>query len=120
MYGRLAAHRSKSAVSLFFDCLYLFLQLLNAFGADILTLVVDDILGTVAENACRMIFVKNDIIPVYENLKCVSLRDIQSAAKLDRQHDPPELIDLSYNTGRFHVAPSVSYKLYPTKIQVTL
>ena len=56
-----------------------------------------------------MILVKDDIITVDEYLKRVSLRDIQGAAKLDRQNDASELIDLSYNTGRLHdVKPAFS------------
>lgn len=67
-----------------------------------------------------MIFMKNDIISVYKYLECVSLGDIQSTAKLYRKDDSSELINLSYNTGRFHNRPSVSYKLYPTKTQIIL
>ena len=63
---------------------------------------------------------KNDIISVNEYLECITLSDIQSTAKLYGKNDSSELVNLSYNTGRFHNRPSVSYKLYPTKTQVIL
>ena len=91
------------------DRLYLVFQLFDAVRADVLSLVVNDILCAVAENACRMIFVKDDIISVYKYLKRVSLCDVQSASKLYRKDNTSELINLSNNTGRFHLASSVSY-----------
>jgi hypothetical protein len=71
--------------------------------ADVLALVVDDILSVVAENAGRLILLEDDGRFVNINLKRVLLSDIKSSAKLDRQDDSAKAVHLSYDAGRFHV-----------------
>lgn len=75
------------------------LELLEALGADVLTLEVDDILGVVAEDASRMILVKNDVVAFNEDLESILLGDVKSTAQLDGEHDAAEFIYFSYDTG---------------------
>ena len=80
---------------------HLFLQLFNAVRADVLTFVIDDVLGAVTENAGGMILMKNNVISVNKNFESILFSNIQGAAKLNGQNDASELIDLSDNSGRF-------------------
>ena len=75
--------------------LNLFLELFDAIRADVLSFIADDVLGAVAENAGRMILVKNDIIAFNKNLKSVFFSDVQCAAQFDREYDSAQLINLS-------------------------
>ena len=74
-------------------------ELCNAVRADILALEADHILCIVAENAGRLIFAENNIISVNIYFQCIFLRDIQSAAHLDRQYNTAKLIDLTNDSS---------------------
>ena len=79
------------------------LELVQAGLADVLALVVDNVLCVVAENAGRLILLEDNGGLVNINLEGVLLGDVQSSAKLDGQDDSAEAVHLSYDAGRFHI-----------------
>lgn len=98
----------------------LVLKLLDAVGADVLALVIDDVFGAVTENAGRVILMKNNVITINKNLESILFSNIQGAAKFDGQNDTSELINFSDNSGRLQTTnlQSVSnQRSYPTNIR---
>ena len=89
----------------------LVLKLLDAVGADVLALVIDDVFGAVTENAGRVILMKNNVITINKNLESILFSNIQGAAKFDGQNDTSELINFSYDTGRLQTTNLQSVKL---------
>ena len=75
-----------------------FFEFLDTLGTYILTLVINDALSAITENASRMILMQNDVITVYKNLKCVFLCDVESTAQFDRKDYSSQLIHFSHNT----------------------
>ena len=80
----------------------LILELVEAGLADVLALVVHNILRVVAEDAGRLILLEDDSRLINIDLERVLLSDVQSSAKLDGQDDSAEAVHLSYDAGRFH------------------
>ena len=80
----------------------LFVHGADAVGADVLALVVDDVLRVVAEDAGRLILAQDDGLTIHEDLDAVLLLDTERSSQLDGKHDTAELVNFSNNTGRFH------------------
>ena len=74
-------------------------QVLQTSGTDVFVLVNHQISAAVAENTAGPILLQYYGGAIYIDLQSILLSDIQRAAQLDRQHDPSQLVDLSYNTG---------------------
>ena len=79
--------------------LKLFFDRLQALGADSLSLIVNDIVRVVAENAARLIFGKYDLIVIRKDLKRILFIYAHSFSYLDRQNDSAEMVYHSYNSG---------------------
>ena len=57
---------------------------------------------TAAKNAALFVLLQNDGAAVYINFQRVLLCDAECAAKLGGKHDPPKLVNFSYDPGCFH------------------
>ena len=68
-------------------------------------MVANQIAGSCAEHAGWLILFQDDLIIIQIYLQLILLRNIQSAAKLNRQNDPSQLIYFSNDSGRFHIIP---------------
>lgn len=68
-------------------------------------MVANQIAGSCAEHARWLILFQDDLIIIQIYLQLILLRNIQSAAKLNRQNDPSQLIYFSNDSGRFHIIP---------------
>ena len=77
-------------------------QLAKTGRADVFPLKVHNILSAVAKNASWLIFFQYDCGAVYINFKGILLCNVQGAAKLNGQHNAPQLIDSANDTGRLH------------------
>jgi hypothetical protein len=75
---------------------------LNAFSADILAVVGEQIVGRCAKYAGRLILLQNDSVAFHVNLQLVPFSNIQSSSQFDWEHNSAEFIHLADNTGRFH------------------
>ena len=62
-----------------------------------------------------MIFVQDDVVTVHKDLQSVLLRNVKSAAQLNRKNNTAKLIYFSDYSGGFHFGPSVHEIIYPTK-----
>ena len=78
------------------------IQLCQAFEANILPLKNMTLLCASAENTPILVLFENDGCSVHINLQRILLCNIQRAAQLCRQNDSAELVNLSYDSGRFH------------------
>ena len=74
----------------------------DTLGTNILSVERHDLFGTVTEDTSGLILLHHDAGAVDVDLQTVSLCDIQSTAQLDGQDNAAQLINFSYNTGRFH------------------
>ena len=92
-------HRSSERWIFFISKSKLCFELFDAVGANILAFVVDDVLGIVAEDACGMILMKNDVVTLHEYLESVLLSNIQGTAQLYGKNDAAELIYFSDYSG---------------------
>ena len=96
-----------------FCCIYVishpFAELPQTTGTDVAAPEGTHILGAVAENTAGTIFPQDNGIAVHIDLQRILFHDVHGAPQLHRQHDPAQLVHLSYNTRRFHNAiPPVS------------
>ena len=82
--------------------LQFFLDLIETSGADALAVEEDDIIGVVAEDAGRMIFLKDDAIIIGEDLDGILDLDVHGFADLNGEHDSAQLVDFSDHSGGFH------------------
>ena len=82
--------------------IYAGLECLDALGADILAVEGNNILGAVTEDTGRLIFLHDDIGAIDVNLETVALCDVKRTTKLDGEDDASQLVDFTYDTGRFH------------------
>ena len=82
--------------------IYVGLERLDALGADILTVESNDILGAVTEDTSGLIFFHHNAGAVDINLETVALCDVKRTTKLDGEDDASQLVDFTYDTGRFH------------------
>ncbi len=73
-------------------------QISKALCADTLTVVVNDIVGVAAENACGIIFLKNNSFVVHEDLHRILDVEVKHFAELHRKHDSAKFIDFAYDT----------------------
>ena len=80
----------------------LFVHGADAVGADVLALVVDDVLRVVAEDAGRLILAQDDGLTIHEDLDAVFFLNAEGSSQLDGEHDTAKLVNFSNNTGRFH------------------
>ena len=80
----------------------LLLQFFRACGADVAILKAYKPVRTAAEYTSAAEFMKNDIVAVYIYLKRILLRDVKSAAHLNRQHDSTQFVNLAHDSCRFH------------------
>ena len=79
-----------------------FLQPRQAAAADVLAQDSAKILASAAKNAALFVLLQNDGAAVYINFQRVLLCDAECAAKLGGKHDPPKLVNFSYDPGCFH------------------
>ena len=77
-----------------------------ACAADVFPLVVDDVLGTVAENAGRLKLFQDDRVFGNEDLQRIALGDVKRSPQFDGKNDTSQLVHLAYDAGRFHVGTS--------------
>jgi hypothetical protein len=78
------------------------LQLSQAFDAalaDVLTLVIYDILGVVAKNASWLILFQYNGGTVNIDFQRVLLGNVERTAQFNRQYDTAQLIHFSYDPG---------------------
>ena len=87
---------------MYFFRLKLSLELLYALGADSLSAEIDNVVCVVAERACGLIFLKDDLVIVGEYLDGVLYVDTQNGAELLGKNYSSKLVNLSYYSGRFH------------------
>ena len=80
---------------------------------DVLALEVDDILCVIAENAGRLILFQHNGSTVHIDLQRILFRDVQGAAQLNGQHDPPQLIHFTHDSSRFHTSRSFLLGCFP-------
>jgi hypothetical protein len=82
--------------------IYVGLERLDALGADILTVESNDILGAVTEDTSGLIFFHHNAGAVDIDLETVALCDVKRTTKLDGEDNAAQLVDFTYDTGRFH------------------
>ena len=82
--------------------IYVGLERLDALGADILTVESNDILGAVTEDTSGLIFFHHNAGAVDIDLETVALCDVKRTTKLDGEDNASQLVDFTYDTGRFH------------------
>ena len=78
--------------------LLLFTKLSCALLADCSSLELYNAVSLTAENAGSPELFKNDLIVIRIDLNCILNSEVISSSELDRQYDPSEFVDLSYNT----------------------
>ena len=88
-------------------------QLLQAGSADVLALKSGDVLGAVAEDAGRLIFLQHDGGPVNIDLQGILLCNVQRAAQFDGEDDTPQFVDPADNTCGFHVCEALPFPDWP-------
>lgn len=77
-----------------------FPDILGAFCANALALILTNLHGAAAEHTGGLIFLQdNRIISFDINLQLIALGDIQRTTQLNRQYDTTQLIYFSHNTG---------------------
>ena len=76
-----------------------FLELFYAIGAYSLVVEINYIVGLVAENAGRLIFLENYFVVVGENFKIVGLLYIKELARLHRDYYSSELVGSADYSG---------------------
>jgi len=74
------------------------LESIDTVLADKLALEESNVVSVAAEDAGGLIFLKNYLIFINENLDSVSLLDVHCVSDLDGKNDSAQLVDLSYNT----------------------
>ena len=84
-------------------------QFLLAGGTDILALEGNDLLGTAAEDAGRLVLAKNDRLAVNVDLYRITKLDVEGTAQLDGKNDATQFVYFSYNTCRFHISITFPY-----------
>ena len=82
--------------------LEMLLELIEAIGADALAVEKYNVVGIVAEDTCRMIFLQDDAVIVGEDLDGVLNLDVHGLSDLDRENDSAQLIYFSNHSGGFH------------------
>ncbi|KKC47444.1 hypothetical protein VE23_10250 [Paenibacillus sp. D9] len=82
------------------------LHLAHAFRAQITFLEISHLLHRSAEDAARTISLQNDVIPLNEDFHRISFVHLVTLAQGFGQHYAAQLVDLSYDSSRFH-------RLYP-------
>jgi hypothetical protein len=82
------------------------IHLAHAFRAHIPFLEINYLLHGAAKNAARTIPLQNDVIPLNENLNGIPLIHLVSLAQRFGQHYAAQLVNLTYDSSRFH-------RLYP-------
>ena len=82
--------------------IYVGLERLDALGADILTVESNDILGAVTEDTSGLIFFHHNAGAVDIDLETVALCDVKRTTKLDGEDNASQLVNFTYDTGRFH------------------
>jgi hypothetical protein len=104
-----------------------FAHILNAFHANIPTMVGDQIMGRATKHAAMLTLLQNDLIIVQIDLQFVTLCNIQSATQLNRENDSAQFINLANNTSRFHIAShsflsscgkSIDFQHYTKNVQL--
>ena len=78
-------------------------QIFQTAHADIFPLEGCNVPGIPTKNAGGLVLIQDDRRPVHINLQGVALRDVQGAAQLDRQYDTSQFIDLTNDSGCFHL-----------------
>lgn len=102
--------KNRSLTKLRFSVSDFVLEVLDALGADVLSLVAYDTLCAVAEDACGMILVENDVVTLNKDFQRITLGNIKSTAQLDGKDNASELVNFSYNSGRFHTISRFRFK----------
>ena len=75
------------------------LELLEAISANSLVVEVNNVVGVSAEYAGGLVFLKDDLIVVGEDLNGVLYVDIHYFSYLDGENDSSKLVYFSYNSG---------------------
>ena len=75
--------------------IFLFTHFADAFLADILSAVQDQIPEGSAEHTGRLKFLQNNMVIFHVDLQLIPLRDVQRPAELNGQHDAAQLIHLA-------------------------
>lgn len=90
------------------DRLQLF-QFSKTCAADVAALITYHITSLAAEYTFGLILFQYNTVSVHEDLQRRILIDIQFAAQFYRQNYTAQLINLAYNSGRFHSSMSLSF-----------
>lgn len=80
------------------------LDLVDAFTADALFAEVYDVVCIVAKFAGRMVLLQNDAVIIGEDLKRILFVDVHDLAQRLGKHDAAQLVNLAYDSGRFHIS----------------
>ena len=84
-----------AALLLFIVSSEVLLELIQTICADALTIEENNVVGVVAEDTCRVIFLQNDPVIIGEDLDRVLDLDVHCFADLDRKNDSSQLVDFS-------------------------
>ena len=79
------------------------LEAFEAVCTDELALEVGDVACVAAEDAGRFVLLENDLVGFDKDLNGIASLHIEGVSDFDRQYYTTEFVNLSYNTGRFHV-----------------
>ena len=74
----------------------------GTFLADIFPPVGNEPLLGRAEDAGGLVFLQDDAVILHEDLQLIPFRDVQGAAKFDRQDDTSQIVHFSNDPRRFH------------------
>ena len=77
-------------------------QLVAAAAANVLVIIDGQLFLGAAEDAAGKILLENDLVAVHINLNVTVDVDAQGAAQLYGENDAAEVVNFSYDTGRFH------------------
>ena len=72
-------------------------------AANVLALQLEKILEPPAEDAGRLVLAHYDPITVHKDLDSVPLLQTTNSAQLYGQNDPPQLVQLSHDSGSLHL-----------------
>ena len=78
------------------------LELIQASGANALAVEENDVICVVAEDAGRVVFLKNDAVIIGEDLDGVLNLDVHCFSDLDRKNDSSQLVYFSDHSCGFH------------------
>ena len=91
-----------AALLLFIVSSEVLLELIQTICADALTIEENNVVGVVAEDTCRVIFLQNDAVVISEDFDGVLYLDVHRLSDLDRQNDSTQLIYFSNHSSGFH------------------